>query len=589
MSRFRFLAVLVFLPALAPAAVVAPLAAQEASVRAAARAYVAAACKNTPPSCEEAKNLLRDYEAALAAATDCDAGGCKLADIAPVAKTLGELDRREASLPFPPDGRRDRPFLALSSIASGRLIAAGTRLGQPYATAGYGAGAEIERQKAVEGACVDRPASCREMRALLISEAALTLQLDACAATTCALGHVDGLLEKGRIAMSDYLRLAADTKVNTLPVFSVVNIARNKGISLYTPLANQAAADLETGAAALGSQLDRAEKDASAPMDDIDASGRDLFEKQRGAALAADRLIYYLQYDPKTGAPARRERINAAEVRLAGLRSRALALRLARGLADDKGAVAGAPRGPGGSAHVKPGVVLSEPARTIIDRRLVPNLAPVSGSAPPISKEKPSAFQVILNLFSTDPLLKADAQRRLGRTKTVGDPGRYALSAFVQKDPSSCAVAAQAQVLHAHGLLPAGKTAASQERALIAEARARGYMDGGTPPEYSGSLLTERGMLLVKGHQRDSARFQSAVKRGSLIQVGVDATVIWGLTDTAIRPHSILVTGAELSKSDGSILGVYINDSGTDPPGAGKFISWDKLNKAWRGSYAEVR
>ena len=71
--------------------------------------------------------------------------------------------------------------------------------------------------------------------------------------------------------------------------------------------------------------------------------------------------------------------------------------------------------------------------------------------------------------------------------------------------------------------------------------------------------------------------------RGSLVEAGVDARFLWNEKSERSLGHSILVTGAERSKLDGSILGFYINDSGSVPPGAGRFIPSAQFRKAWEG------
>jgi hypothetical protein len=37
------------------------------------------------------------------------------------------------------------------------------------------------------------------------------------------------------------------------------------------------------------------------------------------------------------------------------------------------------------------------------------------------------------------------------------------------------------------------------------------------------------------------------------------------------------------------VLGVYYNDSGIEPPGAGQFIAWDKFLKLWQNNFVEIR
>lgn len=579
-------------PAAAAPAAAAPspdYALQETVARAAARAHAGNLCAQSPPSCAEADGLREEYLTALSEATSCDAGKCDLEQIGAQARALAELDRREGTLPLSSSGRPDRPFLALSAIVSSRLTSAAARLGSPYAAAIYGPDDRTKAQKAVEGFCLDARPSCPAMRGLMTSGDELRARLAVCAPAKCTLEQVDPIVEAGKRAMSEYFRLSPLSTADTIGVFSAINDVNVRGIAAYTPLADQAAAALAKGADELSAKLDLAEKNGSAPIADIDAAGRDLFERQRLAALAADRLSFYLGYDEKSGALARRKAVNTSAAKLAGLRSRALALKTARGFADtETGAVGASSPAP---KSTKEGLtpVLSPPQRTLFDRRLIPNPAPTAGTAPPIVPGDPSFFQLARNALSSDPALKADALRRLGWTRTVGDPGRYAAVAFSQEDGESCNVSAQAQVLQAHGLLPTGETAASQEKALIAEARRRGYMTKGTPPEYTGSLLIERGMLVVKNTGFNHAALTAAVKRGGLVQIGVDGDIFWDMNTGNRAPHSVLITGAEISKADGRILGVYVNDTGTTPPGAGKFVVWSKFQSAWLGQFAEVQ
>ncbi|OGR94360.1 MAG: hypothetical protein A2V88_17145 [Elusimicrobia bacterium RBG_16_66_12] len=81
--------------------------------------------------------------------------------------------------------------------------------------------------------------------------------------------------------------------------------------------------------------------------------------------------------------------------------------------------------------------------------------------------------------------------------------------------------------------------------------------------------------------------------RGSLVEAGVDARFLWDEKSERLLGHSILVTGAEVSKMSGDTLGFYINDSGTDPPGAGRFVPAALFRQAWEGlgltrSFVEV-
>ena len=594
------LAAAVFLPLPAPAAVIpAPEAfsLQEPAALVAAHAYAAAICGGPmPAACAEAKALDAAYRGALAAATSCDKGGCTLENIRSQATAIAELDKRDGALVLPAEVRTGRAFLALSVIATSRLTSAATRLGEPYAGSTHGSDDRLRADKDLAGYCLISGPDCPAMSSLVAEISSLDDGIKTCAASKCALEVADPLVDRVQGSFSRYFALDGLKKIDTLGIFVFINGVNTRGIALYTPLADGAVADLAAGADKLKRNLDLAEKNASVPMGAIDSAGPPLLESHRRAALAADRLSNYLGYDAgrKNGAENRRSAVNAAAIKLSGLRARALALRAARGLGEDKAgpgsveARAGAASAPG--ATRPPGLARTAPAPTLLDRRLVPT--PKGGpkeDAPPILPEKTDFFRLLGRASSSDPTVRADALRRLKLTKTVGDPGRYAPQAFSQEGNDSCAVAAQVAVLRAHGLLPATVDPKVQERELVAEAKRLGYMNGGTPPDYTASLLVERGMLVDKHAHGKWAELEPALRRGGLVQASVDARKIWKIAGPNPLPHSILVTGAEVSKNGREILGVYINDTGTDPAGAGKFIPIAQFRDAWFGAFAEIR
>lgn len=572
----------------------APFSLQEPAALAASGAYAADVCKRVPASCAEARALESGYKSLLASATACDRGECTLPMIRALASSLAELDRRDAALPLPAEGRLERAFLSLSVIATSRLTSAATRLGNPEAAKTYGGTDRMRSQRSLAAYCLASPPNCGEMRALIGEEEALAEKIRACAAAKCLLEAADPLADRAHGAFGRFFTLDHMAASDTLGIFSLVNGVNAAGIALYSPLADGAVAELSAGADKLKRNLDLAEKNAAVPMSAIEADGPALLESHRRAALASDRLSFFLGYkDSANGAEKRRSTVNAAAIKLSGLRARAFALRTARGLGEDKagpGAAAG-PAAPAGArpAAPPPGVVMTEPGRTFLDRRLVPAPAGPKAEAPAILPGKPGRVALVLRAGSKDPAVRADALRRLNRTKTLGDPARYAPQAFTQEGNDSCAVAAQVAVLRAHGLLPATGDPKVQERALVAEAKGRGYMTGGTPPEYTASLLIERGMLVDKHPRAKWPELEAALRRGGLIQASVDAGKLWKLAAPKPLAHSILVTGTEVSNNGREILGVYINDTGTDPAGAGKFVPIGEFRAAWFGNFAEVR
>lgn len=121
------------------------------------------------------------------------------------------------------------------------------------------------------------------------------------------------------------------------------------------------------------------------------------------------------------------------------------------------------------------------------------------------------------------------------------------------------------------------------------EADRAGYLRGGTPPSYFGSLLTDRGMLITKKEEAPWSELEAAIRRGGVIEARVDAGPLWYKTKGPLMTHAILITGAEIAKGTDRILGVYINDSGDTPPGAGRFVPVELLKTIWLKSFAEVR
>lgn len=144
----------------------------------------------------------------------------------------------------------------------------------------------------------------------------------------------------------------------------------------------------------------------------------------------------------------------------------------------------------------------------------------------------------------------------------------------------------------AHGLVSSDNPVFT-EIDLVGEAATRGFIShGGTPTAYSADLLVDRRLLVDKRVGAPLAELDSAVRRGGLVIVSVDARPIWNVPAPAVLGHSILITGAEIDKKTGETVGYYINDSGKNPPGAGSFVPVAAFRKAWDGytkSYAEVR
>jgi len=283
----------------------------------------------------------------------------------------------------------------------------------------------------------------------------------------------------------------------------------------------------------------------------------------------------------------------ASRVRLDGIRQAAF-----DGAAARRGLDAVALAGPGAAALAQP-----SPLKTLLDAPGA--LPPVVDNgrvlrAPAILPKGGLRSGVRLESDEGD-MAKADMMRRMGLTETIGDPGGLAKCVHRQTG-GTCAIVSQQEILQAYGLLPS-KNPSKIEAELKREAIEKGYFqvddsdpnkpeDLGTPTQYVGNLAMERGVIMTKHAKATLREFDAAVERGKPIIVGVDPGVLWNDKRYLRSGHAIVVTGAEVAKARGKILGYYVNDSGDQPPGKGRFVPAAQFHKAWEADgswFGEVR
>ena len=536
----------------------------EHRIRADGGTFVAELCKSAPAACPEAKKLLSDYKAALASALACVREKCESKRLKELSRELWKLDEAEHMLPFFA-GREDRPLLRLSVLASARLAEAGVKAGDAKAAEEYSYRPEQQAPKVVEAVCLEDAGSCATFRAILPGDREIKARIVDCRKAPCAFETLDPLFLRARRSLRVYLRYKKKLSVSTLPLFAALRETTDGLTGLL-------AANVQGSVARLRAGIEAAETSGGGP--DVKA----LESLYRRSAIGTDRLSEAVGTKESKALSARREEVNVLAAKLAALKARSKAAEMAGFLGEVKPALAAAPA----TAPAAAGTPASAVPYRKLDAKPTPSPNKPLLSAPPIMTEPPSAFQLLRNASSKDPVVQTDALRRLGLTNTVGDPGRLAKLAYHQAGPATCAVASQLQVLRARGLLPDGDQQ-KQEKALAEEAERRGFFDEGTPAAYSGSILVEKGMTVSKHIGAKWEQLEAAVSRGSLVEAGVDARYLWDLKSEKAFGHSILVTGAETSKLDGSLLGVYINDSGTDPAGAGRFVPIAQFRKAWEG------
>lgn len=560
----------------------------EKELRADAQKWVAALCAEHKDKCSEASAVLKDYAALLPDTAKCESGPCDRARIIELSKAVGKIDDRAMELP-PTKDPRPPALLRLGALASLRLAAAAARIKDEMAALTMSRD-ETEAVRAAEQVCLVKPgADCANGRAAIAEAKALRPQIEPCVKADCAFAKVDSLAQASRAAVDKSL-FPAVPNVRAYEIFAFALTTQELATAALSRFVDRTLARLNADAGAFEKQVEAAEKDSLADARALPGKAETLSKAYEEATLAADRLSDILGYE-KTGA--KREEVNSATRRLGALRSRAFAAITARGFGnqaiDNALAAVGVapPQQPG---KLKPGVVLSQTTPTLLDKRAIPAPSGAFTSVKPIIAGDKSVFRAAIDVNSDDPMVSADAKRRLGFTNTIGNPGRYAGFAYHQAAHDTCAVAAQIQILRAHGYLPTNEKPEDQENRLTPALKAKGYLNEGTAAPFVGELLVERGMLVQKHEKAEYKDLVAAVRRGGLLEVTVDARYIWGEPATTGSPkaHAILVTGAEVEKVTGRMLGVYINDSGDWPAQGGRFITMDLLSKAYYNSFVEI-
>jgi hypothetical protein len=235
-------------------------------------------------------------------------------------------------------------------------------------------------------------------------------------------------------------------------------------------------------------------------------------------------------------------------------------------------------------------VINAQPARTFLDS---PRLPPPTLSGfvaqptiafdgtwnPKIVGTKTPEEAVAKQTMSQSDMKAVLELRRKGQTAVVGSPQSRASLIHPQSE-DDCAVVAQQQILVQAGVL-SNADPVGTENALIKFAKDHHLYNNGTPAAYRGDLLVAHNMLITKQYNAKPADLDTAVKTGKMIQVAVDAGVLWN-DPSESGGHAVVITGAEVSKVDGKVLGYYINDSGSYPAVGGRLVPAAQLLKAWR-------
>ncbi|MDE1977326.1 MAG: hypothetical protein KGI84_08735, partial [Elusimicrobia bacterium] len=242
------------------------------------------------------------------------------------------------------------------------------------------------------------------------------------------------------------------------------------------------------------------------------------------------------------------------------------------------------------------------PPRAVLAPRIGSLLATVPTPPPPSELRRMKARPTAVagqDMFPRETrLIRREHAARL--SYTVGLP-REAGRFVHEQIGEDCGIVAQQEVLEIEGRVFASHPLRT-EKALVAAARRQGLLPlsgDGVIPNYTGDLLQAAGVPVAKHYHSfgDSwapinAELDAALKRGHLVIVGLDAGVLWNNVFYLDGAHAVLVTGAEVSRLSGQIIGYYINDSGDSPALGGRLVSAAQFHKAFDslvgGSFIEV-
>ena len=600
MTRLRPLALVLLVGAASAAKAAEPT---YGSIIAEAKAFVKTSCAAAKPTCGKVETLHAGYLTALQDADACAETACSVAKVHAIINRDRALDEAEHALP--PKARASgskRPLLRLSLLVMGRAGAALT-LADPKAEGPPYSNPDVEAPKMVELVCAKFSGLCGDARGILREADDLNSDAAACEKKPCPFSEQEALAIAAERNTDDYVVLSGKVDTHTLPIFVKICEARVRIAKVLARASAAKVAELESGERSLLAGVSALEKDPAGAgrtqIDALNARGAELVALYRDASISSDRTAALLTGEPQDGRL--REKVNASAARLASARARLAALKAARGFGDraeTDGVAAGSSRPARPAAGpAKLGLTLTGGTRpdralrpVLLDRRAIPAPPPSDPSAPAIIPGDPGYLDLLRNLRSKDPLIKVDARRRLGLTKTLGDPAGRAGLVHQQKSPDTCAIVAQQGILMAHGLLPKGDPV-KIEAQLAAEAADRGFYRHGTPDAYTANLLVERGLIVTKQNDASLKTLDAAVRRGGMIIANLDARHLNGTKAPQVLGHAILITGAEVGRLDGRTLGYYINDS--DPGGRwmNRFVPIETFRKAWDAhtrSFAEV-
>lgn len=186
--------------------------------------------------------------------------------------------------------------------------------------------------------------------------------------------------------------------------------------------------------------------------------------------------------------------------------------------------------------------------------------------------------------------LKVEKLKARGMTLTYGDPARRAAYTFPQEG-GTCAVSSQAQIIAEARGIPPNKMKELENDLYKRASQANCFTHnkytgmqrsfGGTADQCLSYVLEDSGMLVRKRFGASQEELERTLKRGKMFMITAKAGYLWNEVEEYKGGHAVAVTGSEFHK-DGTLLGVYINDTGVKPPHGGRFINAAQFLEAWQ-------
>ena len=607
---------------MAPLTITAPrlprgpaLAVEERAKKAAAEVEAACAGKPAWPQCAEARAILEEALDHAKKTRTCP-GDC------PELETLVFQAERlsERYFKLKPPGDRDLLSLFMLTSESKDHLAA-IRPADPDKVAAIGVEAFCASIKANVRYLVPvgakppdiAPAGCVELRRLLAEVLEAAKKEKQCAAAPCTLAEFERLNTLAEEAPSRLSKIDPTIDRRLAGLFSMV-YRKHPELDSATDKAFQAALSSLSRRVTLveqktGRLTGAKPHEVTAGLAPLGAEGQGALEAFQELSLFIDRLG-----QPKEKRVlALREKANGIAVRLGNLRDQLIALQQgARLQQSPRLDLALLLKGPADAAD---GERWKRHVKSLALTTVAPVLLMGGGGAAPPSVEVPQAVtaaaspsvqkgaQYVLTaprktlldaprVAPPAPVLPfSDLDKSLSLqevlfTKVVGAPVERAKLVHAQTGPT-CAVVSQQQILQAYGVIKPVDPKKEEVR-LRDLAASKGYYANGTPSKFEGNILLDQGMIISKHANASDAQLDRAVLTGKILLVTVDAGRLW---DNALYnggSHAIVVTGARVSRLDGRVTGYYINDSGSAPMSAGRYLPAEKFLKAFHAGTKEI-